>query len=159
MSAVYLSREGWSAVLVGVTEQLIGEPRLNADWYAWCGSIGPVALSDPERGALSRLGVALAQRHDLRGLFGVDFVRDRSGGWWPVEVNPRWVPSADVLERAASGQSLLRGRPAVPNGGVQHGLAVLRDDAHPAGRGRRFTASGADRAACFGALMAAVDTG
>lgn len=155
MSAVFQSREGWSCVLVGVTEQLVGEPRLGPGWYSWCGSIGPVALSTRERDALSHLGVVLAQRHDLRGLFGVDLIRDRSGDWWPVEVNPRYVASADVLERAASGQSLLTGRPAVPNGGMQHGLAVKHDPAHPAGRGQRFTASGPDRATCFAALLAA----
>ena len=158
MSAVYQSREGWSAVLVGVTEQLVGEAAFGADWYAWCGSIGPVTLSARERDALSHLGVVLAQRHDLRGLFGVDLVRDRSGDWWPVEVNPRYVASADVLERAASGQSLLRARPAVPSGGVQHGLAVMHDATHPAHRGRRLTASGPDRAACFEALLAAAKT-
>ncbi len=155
MCAVYQSREGWSSVLAGVTEQLVGEPKLGAGWYGWCGSIGPVALSTRERDALSHLGVVLAQRHDLRGLFGVDLIRDRAGDWWPIEVNPRYVASVDVLERAASGQSLLTGRPAVPNGGVQHGLAVKHDPEHPAGRGERFIASGADRAACFDALLAA----
>ena len=42
---------------------------------------------------------ALARRCGLRGLFGVDGVV-RDGGFYPVEVNPRYTASVEVLEYA-----------------------------------------------------------
>ena len=41
----------------------------------------------------------------LRGLFGVDFVL-RDGIPWPVEVNPRYTASVEVLEFAAGIRAL-----------------------------------------------------
>jgi predicted ATP-grasp superfamily ATP-dependent carboligase len=56
------------------------------------------------------------------GLFGVDFILDGQGVPWPVEVNPRYTASVEVIEMA-TGDSLLarhvdacRGRPVAPLG-------------------------------------------
>lgn len=148
MSAVYRS-DGWSCALLGVTEQLVGEPKLGASWYQYCGSIGPVFLDDSARKALSHLGVVLTQRHDLRGVFGVDLMRDRRSRWWPLEVNPRWPASAAVLELSLGG-SLLRGKLTATRAAVQYGIAWnIRN-------GRRtqpVQADGPDRAACFASLL------
>ncbi|MEX0978710.1 MAG: hypothetical protein WDZ48_07655 [Pirellulales bacterium] len=47
------------------------------------------------------IGAALAKDFHLVGLFGVDAVVN-SSGVWPVEVNPRYPASVEVLERAAA---------------------------------------------------------
>jgi predicted ATP-grasp superfamily ATP-dependent carboligase len=44
------------------------------------------------------MGNVIAARFDLVGLFGVDFVRT-PGGLFPLEVNPRYTASVEVLER------------------------------------------------------------
>lgn len=151
MSAMFRS-DGWSCALLGVTEQLVGDVKLGAEptadgWYRYVGSIGPVVLSKRDRAALGHLGVVLTQRCDLRGVFGVDLMRDRKGRWWPVEVNPRWPASAGVLERAGAG-SLLGDKPraVLPSEAVmQHGVA-WKD-------GEAVEATGGDRAACYAALV------
>jgi predicted ATP-grasp superfamily ATP-dependent carboligase len=88
--------------LLGVTEQLVGEPWLGAGRFRYCGSIGALTLSDPQRAAFTRLGEVLAEGCRLRGLFGIDFVW-RNGLPLPVEVNPRYTASVEVLEYATRG--------------------------------------------------------
>lgn len=98
-SAVFHA-DGWSATLLGVTEQLIGDAVLGAVGFRYCGSLGPVELDESARAALLHLAVQLTQRYDVRGVFGVDLVRDGRGTFWPIEVNPRYVASIEVIERA-----------------------------------------------------------
>ena len=99
LSAVFAT-DGWSVTLLGATEQIIGDAGFGASGYRYAGSLGPVPLSVEWRAALAHVGVTLAQRCDLRGVFGVDLVLDPAGDLWPVEVNPRYVASIEVLERA-----------------------------------------------------------
>jgi predicted ATP-grasp superfamily ATP-dependent carboligase len=97
-AAVYVG-DGSGARLLGVTRQLTGEPWLCARPFAYCGSIGPLVLAPAVRQALERLGDVLVRGTGLRGLFGVDFIRN-DAGCWPVEVNPRYTASVEVLEHA-----------------------------------------------------------
>jgi predicted ATP-grasp superfamily ATP-dependent carboligase len=83
--------------LLGITRQLVGEVWLGAGPFRYCGSIGPLSGADTTRETLERLGTVLADATGLRGLFGVDFVL-REGVPWPVEVNPRYTASVEVLE-------------------------------------------------------------
>ena len=92
--------DGWSAQLVGVTEQLVGEREFGSSGFKYTGSIGPVPMSENARAALSHLAVQLTQKFDVRGAFGVDLVMDWHGDLWPIEVNPRYVDSIELLERA-----------------------------------------------------------
>ncbi len=98
ISAVYHC-DGWSSILLGATEQLIGEPCFGASEFAYCGSIGPLQVSEATRETMSHLGVVLTQRFDLRGVFGVDLVMDFKGNLWPVEVNPRYTASVELVEK------------------------------------------------------------
>jgi predicted ATP-grasp superfamily ATP-dependent carboligase len=98
LSAVYRA-DGWAAQLLGVTEQLIGQARFGADGFAYCGSIGPLPLPDKAREAVTNLGVVLSQQYDLRGIFGVDLVMDRRQRLWPVEINPRYPASTEIVEQ------------------------------------------------------------
>lgn len=104
-SATFVGDALGSAQLLGVTRQLIGEPWLAAAPFQWCGNIGPLALDTRTSATLERVGQALVNEFTLRGLFGVDFIL-RDGVPWPVEVNPRYPASLEVLERA-TGQSFL----------------------------------------------------
>lgn len=98
ISAVYHC-DGWSSILLGATEQLIGETCFGASEFAYCGSVGPLQVSEAAREAMSRLGVVLTQRFDLRGVFGVDLIMDFRGQLWPVEVNPRYTASVELVEK------------------------------------------------------------
>jgi predicted ATP-grasp superfamily ATP-dependent carboligase len=97
-AAVYVGCTG-GAGLVGVTRQLVGEPWLHAAPFHYCGSVGPVELPASASAALDRMGNALATEFGLRGLFGVDFILNDDEPW-PVEVNPRYTASVEVIERA-----------------------------------------------------------
>jgi predicted ATP-grasp superfamily ATP-dependent carboligase len=106
-SAIYVAAGG-EALLVGVTEQLLGgtwafpgQKSLPADSgdFRYAGSIGPLPLDDLLRDRFRRIGQALAAEFQLIGLFGVDCVL-ASGVPWPVEVNPRYTASIEIIERA-----------------------------------------------------------
>src|SRR5262249_52040955 len=98
-AAIYLG-SGNAARLLGVSRQLVAESWLHATAFHYCGSIGPLALTPPLQQAFERLGNVLAAGCGLRGVFGVDCVLC-DGVPWPVEVNPRYTASIEVLEYAA----------------------------------------------------------
>jgi hypothetical protein len=94
--------DGADAVVLGITEQLVGERAFGVGGYRWCGSLVPprvpaAALLEQARAICSRLAAAFG----LRGLFGVDLVWDGERAW-TVEVNPRPTASLEAIE-AASG--------------------------------------------------------
>ena len=95
--------DGRSAVLLGVSEQLIGHRGLGARGYAWCGNVVPPRLGEVQRRALAVAAQAicahLASAFELRGLFGVDLVWDGERAW-VVEVNPRPTGSLECIEAA-----------------------------------------------------------
>ncbi len=99
IAAVYAGR-GHDTQLIGVTEQIIGDSGFGASGYTYAGSIGPMLLRDGQVQALAVLGQRLSVRDGLGGLFGVDAVLDHTGTIWPVEVNPRYTASIEILERA-----------------------------------------------------------
>jgi predicted ATP-grasp superfamily ATP-dependent carboligase len=92
-AALFVAARG-RAVLLGVSEQLLGPS------FLYRGSIGPLVLTFAQRETWQRIGMALADRFALQGLFGVDAIVDALGQVWPVEVNPRYTASVEVLERA-----------------------------------------------------------
>jgi predicted ATP-grasp superfamily ATP-dependent carboligase len=95
--------DGVDAIVLGVSEQLVGRRAFGVRAYRWCGNLVPPRLPAGEREAL--LGQAraicscLARAFALRGSFGVDLVWD-GGRAWTVEVNPRPTASLEVIEAA-----------------------------------------------------------
>jgi predicted ATP-grasp superfamily ATP-dependent carboligase len=85
---------GGESRLLGITQQ-----RLSPGSFRYCGSIGPVDLPSAERQQFERIGAALSRQFSLVGLFGVDAIL-ADGAVWPVEVNPRYTASMEVLERS-----------------------------------------------------------
>jgi uncharacterized protein len=94
---------GVDAVVLGLTEQLVGRRAFGVRGYRWCGNVAPPRLPAGERDAL--LGQAraicscLAAAFALRGLFGVDFIWDGERAW-TIEVNPRPTASLEAIEAA-----------------------------------------------------------
>jgi predicted ATP-grasp superfamily ATP-dependent carboligase len=83
--------------LLGITEQLIGEPWLHAPGFAYCGNVGPIALPEAVVDALEPLGRDLSAATSLRGLWGLDFIlKDHLP--YLLEVNPRYTAAIEVLE-------------------------------------------------------------
>jgi predicted ATP-grasp superfamily ATP-dependent carboligase len=132
-SAVYVAHAG-CAELLGVTRQLSGTPWTGARGFSYAGSYGPLLLETWERGLWQQIGQCLTERFRLRGLFGVDAIQSRHD-LWPVEVNPRYTASVEVIERATgvraiarharawTGQDPSSGGPNAPIGSV--GKAIL----------------------------------
>jgi predicted ATP-grasp superfamily ATP-dependent carboligase len=98
-AAVYVG-ENENCRFLGATRQLVGSEWLHAKPFQYCGSIGPLKLTLGLNRALERLGSALGRWCHLRGLFGVDCIL-RDDVPWPVEVNPRYTASVEVLEYGA----------------------------------------------------------
>lgn len=98
--AVFVANRG-RCKLLGISEQLTG----SAGPFIYGGSIAGTDDAPERRPRLVRLGEILTERCGLRGLFNVDFIRNVDGDW-PLEVNPRYSASVEVLERATR-QSLL----------------------------------------------------
>lgn len=112
-SVVFLAAAG-RAVPLAVSRQLVGEPGFGADGFRYCGNIvsGPSAVAGP--GCASRAGgwpadaavsreagrlaEAAADEFGLAGVNGIDFVAS-AGRAVPVEINPRWSASIELVER------------------------------------------------------------
>lgn len=109
-SAVFLGNSD-SAILLGITEQLVGAAWLNATGFHYAGSIGPLPLEPATAAHWRAIGAALASTFHLRGLFGVDAIL-RDGIPWPVEINPRYTASVEILERGSKVPFLLWHRAA-----------------------------------------------
>jgi predicted ATP-grasp superfamily ATP-dependent carboligase len=121
---VYVAADG-EAVLLGVSRQLIGndwqlalaelsgrtnllrslleDPNMHASTasFRYTGSIGPLLLDSDRYHKLQRIGATLSSACGFAGLFGVDAILDAEDVW-PVEINPRYTASIEVLERASA---------------------------------------------------------
>lgn len=96
-SALYVANgSGGDCLLVGVARQLIGLPWLP---FGFVGAIAPVPVPDSTDRVLERIGRCLAERFELRGIFGVDFVLDVETPWL-VEINPRYTATVELFEFA-----------------------------------------------------------
>jgi hypothetical protein len=95
--------DGADAVVLGLTEQLVGQRGFGVRGYRWCGNLVPPRLPAGEHAAL--LGQAraicshLAGAFALRGLFGIDVMWDGERAW-TIEVNPRPTASLEAIEAA-----------------------------------------------------------
>ena len=98
LAAVFLASSR-SVDLIGLTLQMVGSRSLNADEFVYCGSIGPVRVSDDSRQQIERAGGRIARSAGLHGLFGMDLVLNDEGVW-TIEVNPRVTASVEIFERA-----------------------------------------------------------
>jgi predicted ATP-grasp superfamily ATP-dependent carboligase len=122
-SALYIADDR-QARFLGATRQLVGEDWLHAAPFHYSGSIGPMELSAALCSAVEQLGNALCRAAGLWGVFGVDLVIQDDTAW-PVEINPRYTASAEVLEYALGISVLAEHRqvfdPGAPELPARHG--------------------------------------
>jgi uncharacterized protein len=110
--SIVFAADGRSAVPLGFSRQLVGEDAFGAGGFRYCGSLlassgAPVFEHQEELLArAAALAGAVTEAFRLRGLNGMDFVA-RAGVPFPIEVNPRWSASMELVERA-TGASLFR---------------------------------------------------
>ena len=95
---------GRSARLIGITRQLLGRSREGLR-VVYRGSVGPWPVVPGIEAAIARMGMVLATEFSIRGLFGIDLIV-ANGIALPVEINPRYSASVEVLEMA-SGVSIV----------------------------------------------------
>ena len=122
--------DGKDAVVLGLSEQLVGLRAFGVRGYRWCGNLVPprvpVPLDQPQA-ICSRLAAAFG----LRGPFGVDFIWDGERAW-VVEVNPRPTASLEVIKPArAAGKAVVFATEDVVVGELAPGV---RDVPHPGER-------------------------
>src|SRR5690606_22594576 len=96
LGVVWRSQQGYSELL-GVTKQILGNDAFGVTGYRYAGSIGPWQLTPQQQLALTKLGQHLTQKFNLQGIWGSDVVLDVEGNLWPVEFNPRYTASVEVL--------------------------------------------------------------
>jgi predicted ATP-grasp superfamily ATP-dependent carboligase len=102
-SIVFVAAHG-AAVTLGVTRQIIGDRAFGADGFRYCGSILAPArdrhLGDSSRLMISatELVATVARELDLVGVNCIDFIA-RDGIPVPIELNPRWSASMELVER------------------------------------------------------------
>ena len=85
---------------LGSTRQLIGCGWLGAAEFSWCGNIAPLRRDQRSSDPLRRAGDALRREFGLRGLFGMDYLEcGEHRELVPIEVNPRYTGSTELLER------------------------------------------------------------
>lgn len=103
--------------LLAMTRQLVGEAAFGASGFRYCGSILRAPQSyDTRELALSRALVdAVAEEFALVGVGSVDYI-GRDGVPYPIEVNPRWTASMELVERAAGGSVFATHRAACVSG-------------------------------------------
>jgi uncharacterized protein len=150
--------DGKDAVVLGITEQLVGQRAFGVRGHRWCGNLVPPRvpageLLDQARAICSCVAGAFA----LRGLFGVDLIWDGERAW-TVEVNPRptasleaipglnafgahlqacagKLPRVDATARGAAGKAVLFATDAVVVGDSERWLERgVRDVPHPGER-------------------------
>ncbi|MGH9258066.1 MAG: ATP-grasp domain-containing protein [Vicinamibacterales bacterium] len=103
-SGVFVAAGG-RAVPLGVSRQLVGEPAFGATGFRYCGNIlagaGDTQFGDDELivPAACALAAAMAEAFDLVGVNGIDFMA-HEGVPYPIEVNPRWCGSMELVETA-----------------------------------------------------------
>jgi predicted ATP-grasp superfamily ATP-dependent carboligase len=97
--------DGRRTVSLGLSRQLVGDPAFGAHGFRYCGSLlgtthRPVFdRQDHLLDAARALAAAVTEEFGLVGLNGIDFIA-RSGMAYPIEVNPRYSASMELVERA-----------------------------------------------------------
>ncbi len=95
--------DGRSALVLTLSRQIVGERAFGASGFRYCGSLIGGGLFEAEAMLVERASAmadAVTRDFGLVGLNGIDFIA-RAGVPWPIEVNPRYSASMELLERRA----------------------------------------------------------
>jgi predicted ATP-grasp superfamily ATP-dependent carboligase len=99
-SVVFVAAGG-RVVPLGISRQLVGDAAFGASGYRYCGNILQTHGGELESivDAACTLAEAVAETFQLVGVNGIDFIA-RDGVPYPIEVNPRWSGSMELVEHA-----------------------------------------------------------
>jgi len=103
--SILFAANGRSTVTLGLCRQLVGDARLGTAGFRYCGSLlaAPAARLFPRQEQLLERAAAIAatvtREFGLVGLNGIDFIA-RNGVPYPIEINPRYTASMELVERA-----------------------------------------------------------
>jgi predicted ATP-grasp superfamily ATP-dependent carboligase len=97
-SVVFVAADG-RGVAIGATRQLVGESAFGVSGFRYCGNILDAAIAHDMSAAAIALVDAVTKAFPLVGVGSIDFVA-ADGVLLPVEVNPRWSASMELVERA-----------------------------------------------------------
>jgi uncharacterized protein len=101
-SIVFLA-DGRRALPLALSRQIVGERAFGASGFRYCGSLIGAGLFEAEEALFRRASAmadAVTRDFGLVGLNGIDFIA-QAGVPWPIEVNPRYSGSMELLERGA----------------------------------------------------------
>jgi predicted ATP-grasp superfamily ATP-dependent carboligase len=117
--SIVFAADGRRAVTLALTRQLVGDARLGAHGFRYCGSLvgNPVGILRRAERLLETaesMAAVLTAEFGLIGLNGLDFVL-RDGVPYPIEVNPRYSASMELLE-GAQGLSMFETHAAACSG-------------------------------------------
>jgi predicted ATP-grasp superfamily ATP-dependent carboligase len=136
--SVVFAANGRDSVVLGCSRQLVGDVRFGAHGFRYCGSLlaGRTTRVFPRQLEIvetaSEMARVAAREFGLVGLNGIDFIA-RHGVPYPVEINPRYSASMDLLERV-HGFSLFQAHAGacegtlpdpLPLADVTHGKAIV----------------------------------
>jgi predicted ATP-grasp superfamily ATP-dependent carboligase len=99
-SVAFVAAAGQARVL-GVSRQLVGDPAFGARGFQYCGSVllgAHDAEGEAWREQATGIARVVARAFGLTGVGGVDFIAG-DGLVHPIEVNPRWTASMELVER------------------------------------------------------------
>lgn len=103
--SVVFAADGRRALVLGLSRQLVGERAFGAEGFRYCGSLlasSGEPLFERQAELLDRataLAAATTEAFGLWGVNGIDFIA-RRGVPYPIEVNPRYSASMELVERA-----------------------------------------------------------
>jgi uncharacterized protein len=99
-SVVFVAAGG-RVVPLGISRQLVGDAAFGASGYRYCGNILQKHGDELESivDAACTLAAAVAETFQLVGVNGIDFIA-RDSVPYPIEVNPRWSGSMELVEHA-----------------------------------------------------------
>ena len=85
--------------LLGASIQSSGTQSLHASDFLYSGNMGPVNPCASELKDLQTIGEIISSNYRPRGLLGMDYILNESRVY-PLEINPRYTASMEVLELA-----------------------------------------------------------
>lgn len=85
--------------LLGTTIQSSGTQSLHANDFLYSGNMGPVNPCNSELTELQTIGEIISSNYHPLGLLGIDYILNNSKVY-PLEINPRYTASIEVLELA-----------------------------------------------------------
>ena len=95
--SVVFAAAGGAGVALGISRQLIGESAFGVSGFRYCGNI--LSFREDMVTAAAALVQALTDAFPLVGVGSIDFIAT-DAGLYPVEVNPRWTASMELIEHA-----------------------------------------------------------